>query len=128
MVNTDKGIVAANQDSVAASLDHLSQALDARVELGPGMVLARGAGSWPVVAVSYFLIHTDDAVDCSKAQALAEWLYCTSSPSSSLSTLASPTTDALTTDREPEFDRCVRHCHTVLQTLVICCFVTRQLT
>lgn len=96
MVNTDKGIVAANQDSVAASLDHLSQALDARVELGPGMVLARGAGSWPVVAVSYFLIHADDAVDCSKAQALAEWLYCTSPPSSSLSTLASPATDALT--------------------------------
>jgi hypothetical protein len=75
MINAAGSPVAADSQSVVSAVDDYVQG---RVlAQSPGAVLGEGAGSWPVTAVGNFLVHIDDTVDCNKARALTEWLYCT---------------------------------------------------
>jgi len=91
-MQTAHGPVFPSQQSIAAALEDFGQgnvissagtsALPltspafALLSRNVGALLGKGNNSWPITAVTNFLVHAQDAINCDKQTALIEWIYC----------------------------------------------------
>lgn len=72
MVNKAGKTVTANAESLASDMNDFGNALDN--QLTTTIVDGAGAGSWPISAYTYFILHTTSMNDCTKAQKLLNFM------------------------------------------------------
>ncbi|HVM73102.1 MAG TPA: phosphate ABC transporter substrate-binding protein PstS [Anaerolineales bacterium] len=74
MVNKAGKTVTANGASVNADMADFATAFDNNAKLTAYIPDGGGAGSWPITGYTYFILHTSSMKDCTKAQAILDFI------------------------------------------------------
>ncbi len=74
MINKAGQKVVANGASVESAMTDFATAFDNNPNLTATIVDAPGAGSWPMTAYTYIILHTTNMTDCVKASKILEFL------------------------------------------------------